>query len=169
MLYYIYKIVCIDDPTLTYVGFTNNFNRRKSDHKSSCNIFKDNDTLLNTAIRSKGGWDYFTMSIIEEVEVENKIDVEIIKEQHRVQLNATLTQPRFINEELEELTKQAKINLDKAIRENYKLHFSKKCDGVVEHELNKKITELRKVYREANNKKVRAYHKVKKASLFEDK
>ena len=60
-----YKIVCNDlDVKYTYVGSTENFTRRKCEHKRRCNDATRTNKLYNT-IRDNGGFDNFTMLKIE--------------------------------------------------------------------------------------------------------
>jgi hypothetical protein len=65
----IHKIVCNNLDVLDcYVGSTTDFKSRKCAHKSSCNnqFSAGYNTKLYTFIRENGGWDNFTMVLIEE-------------------------------------------------------------------------------------------------------
>lgn len=68
---YIYKIT---NNTNTYVGSTNNFKRRMKQHKHTCNTphNKGYNIKVYTTIRELGGWDSFTMEIIETTEKTGK-------------------------------------------------------------------------------------------------
>lgn len=61
----IYKIYQKDNPDIFYIGSTNNFSSRKSNHKKNCNnkVSKKYKYPLYQYIRACGGWDNF---IIEE-------------------------------------------------------------------------------------------------------
>ena len=66
--YVIYKIKSLDPMVnYCYVGSTQNFTKRKSQHKSMCNVInKKNDTKLYNTMRENGGWNNFEMIPIEE-------------------------------------------------------------------------------------------------------
>ena len=66
--YVIYKIKSLDSTIdYCYVGSTQNFIKRKWNHKSRCNtMHKKNDNKLYNTIRENGGWINFQMTPIEE-------------------------------------------------------------------------------------------------------
>lgn len=64
----IYKIVSNDlTITFTYVGHTTDFTKRKNKHKTDCNNSnsKSYNLKLYETIRESGGWDNWTMVLIE--------------------------------------------------------------------------------------------------------
>lgn len=65
--YIIYKIEQNDDPTMVYIGITNNFSVRKSNHKKNCKnkVSKKYKYPLYQYMRALGGFEKFTMSILE--------------------------------------------------------------------------------------------------------
>jgi hypothetical protein len=73
----IYKLVCLDiletGTTETFVGYTTDFTTRKSKHKRNCN--DENSTSYNEkiyqTIREKGGWDNWTMVLVEKYPCKN--------------------------------------------------------------------------------------------------
>ena len=73
---YIYKICC-KDPTITdcYIGSTTNIIRRRSDHKSSCTCISNRayNRYVYTFIRNNGGWENWTMTLLEEFSCETKM------------------------------------------------------------------------------------------------
>ena len=75
----VYIIKCLDEtiPEI-YIGSTNNYKQRQSDHKSNCNNpnSKGYNCKLYRFIRSKGGIDKFKFEIIEECSNEDKIEIE---------------------------------------------------------------------------------------------
>jgi hypothetical protein len=80
----IYHFVCKDEMVAySYVGSTTNFNKRKGQHKSSCNIetADHHQYKLYQIIRDHGGWDNWDMKPIEEFPCENKIQ-QVIREQY---------------------------------------------------------------------------------------
>jgi len=85
MKYYIYKIFNKDKPDIFYIGSTTRFSGRKSHHKKNVNnkVGKRYWTRLYVYIRENGGWDNFTIEIIESGDCETKQDI-IIKEQEYI-------------------------------------------------------------------------------------
>jgi hypothetical protein len=69
-----YKLVCNDlsIPNL-YVGSSTDFTRRKAQHKQSCNNCnqKDYNYKVYQVIRENGGWDNWTMVLVENYPCEN--------------------------------------------------------------------------------------------------
>lgn len=90
----IYGIFKTDNPTIYYVGMTTNFCKRKAHHKSNANITdekhkKYNFTLYNT-IRNNGGWEAFTMNVIEIFSCNSRLEASV-RENHYFHLyNATM-------------------------------------------------------------------------------
>ena len=84
MKYTIYKIFEIETPTQFYIGSTKRFSSRKSHHKKNVNnkVGKLYWCKLYQFIRSKGGWEKFTMEIIETIESENKVTVRQKEQQY---------------------------------------------------------------------------------------
>ena len=85
----IYKIYCKDTNIVDcYVGQTNDFNRRKNEHRLACNDqYREKVYMF---INKNGGWSNWIMEIIEEIERETKKDI-LVKEKYYIQeLNATL-------------------------------------------------------------------------------
>ena len=80
----IYHFICKDETVkCEYVGSTTNFNKRKGQHKASCN----NETSghyhykVYQAIRENGGWDNWDMIPLEEFPCDNKTQ-QVIREQY---------------------------------------------------------------------------------------
>ena len=84
MKFYIYKISKVANPNHFYIGSTNNFSSRKSRHKK--NVTNKRGKLywsyLYHYIRKNGGWDSFTMEIIDEGEVASKAEIKKIEQKH---------------------------------------------------------------------------------------
>jgi hypothetical protein len=79
-LYIIYEITPINkELNFSYVGSTENFIKRKSNHKIDCNNINSRSYSNNKYkyIRNNGGWDEFIMSPLEEYECENKLQARI--------------------------------------------------------------------------------------------
>ena len=70
-----YKIVC-KELTIKdcYIGHTTNMTKRKAQHKFSCNNEKDKSYNLKIykIIRQNGGWDNWTMILVEEFPCKDK-------------------------------------------------------------------------------------------------
>ena len=80
--------------TDVYVGSTTNFKRRYNEHKCYCNKVEGRKYNLHLYkfIRDNGGWDNFTMEIIETLDNQDKTELRM-KEQHYYNtLNSTLNQ-----------------------------------------------------------------------------
>ena len=66
----IYKLCCKNvDVKEIYIGSTTNFKRRKNAHKTSCNNEKGKKYNMNvySFIRENGGWNNWSMILVEEV------------------------------------------------------------------------------------------------------
>ncbi len=74
MKIYFYKIYCLTDETIFYIGSTNNLSRRKSHHKKNVKnkVGKLYWTSLYKFIRENGGWENFNMIAIKIDDYENK-------------------------------------------------------------------------------------------------
>jgi len=151
--YVIYKIVCLSNPDLLYVGSTANFYARRHTHKSSCN--NPNNEKHNhkkyVAIRENGGWDNWNMVIVDEPKQITLIKSRMIEEEWRVKLNANLNSIKcFItNEESKEQEKQYRNENADKIKEWHKQNRINNSD-----ELNEKS----KQYRNENADKIKEWH-----------
>ena len=89
----IYKITC-KDPGIkdVYVGHTTNFVQRKHAHKQSCiNVKSSNHKCkLYTTIREHGGWQNWTMEIINFFNCNDHYEARIKEHEYFMLLNATL-------------------------------------------------------------------------------
>jgi len=75
---HIYKLCCKDtDITDIYIGSTINFRNRKCRHKSNCNNInsKKHNYKVYQFIREHGGWENWTMILIEKVNVNCKLEL----------------------------------------------------------------------------------------------
>jgi len=78
----IYKISCLDDSVdKLYIGSTVNLYKRQLCHKSHC--YNENSNHYNydvyKCIRNNGGWNNWTFTIIKQVQVNNKRELEAIE------------------------------------------------------------------------------------------
>jgi hypothetical protein len=151
----IYKIVCNDTNVKDcYVGSTTDFSKRKYCHKSVCN--KPNEKKINLKvykmIRENGGWDNWSMVLIETHPCENKREAEKRERFWYDALNAQLNtiRPHVSEEELKEETKQRgkqyrEINRDELIQKS-KEYQEKNKD---------KLKEYRKEHYEQNKDEIK--------------
>ena len=74
----IYKIEHIENEDLVNVGHTTNFDKRKSEHKSSCKNGKSivYNLKLYQMMRSNGGWDMFRMIEVEKYSCKDRREAE---------------------------------------------------------------------------------------------
>jgi hypothetical protein len=107
----IYKITCNDiNNKEVYVGHTTNFVQRKHSHKQSC----INEKSLNykcklyEVIRNNGGWDNWTMEILNFFNCKDHYEARIKEQEYFMLLNATLNsiepfpKPKLVIEEKKE-------------------------------------------------------------------
>ena len=92
MKFYIYRIQDNNDPTQFYIGSTLNLSRRKSHHKKNVRnkVGKLYWCKLYVYIRNHGGWDSFTFSKIEEIDIECISDGTCFEQSIIEQLKPTL-------------------------------------------------------------------------------
>lgn len=83
----IYKIQHNEKNELIYVGHTINFNRRNGEHKKKC---KSSKLKLYKMIRDNGGWDSFSMVVVEEYPCYTKIQASKREAQVMRELKATM-------------------------------------------------------------------------------
>ena len=139
----IYQIYLNDD---VYVGSTNDFNRRISQHKHHCNNpnSKDYNYPVYQFIRDNGGWDKFNKKIITETD---KTDKELLE-----------LERYYIKTLKSNLNSQIPTRTDKEYREDNK---DKIKEQKKEHyENNKeKILEKQKVYQKDNKEQIKEQRK----------
>jgi len=86
--YFFYKIVCNDlSVKHTYVGSTENFTIRKSAHKTSSTNPKKNHLKIYTTMSENGGWDNWSMVLIETRGFETRLEAKQLERFHYEQLN----------------------------------------------------------------------------------
>ena len=122
---YIYKIT---NNTNIYIGSTTNFKNRMSQHKHTCNTphNKGYNLKVYTFIRNNGGWDNFTMEIIETTEKTGKELCEL--ERYYIELlNADLNNdlPNRTRKEYYQDNKEKAKQYREDNKEKYKEHNKK--------------------------------------------
>jgi len=107
---YIYKITPNDKSLeFCYVGSTINYKARKTLHKYNS---KKNNNLLYSTIKEHGGWDKWTIEVVEELPTETTIQqLRLREEELRIELHANLNRNRCIinQEQKKEYLKQYRI------------------------------------------------------------
>lgn len=139
MKYIIYRITIGD---YTYIGSTQDFKQRKTQHKSVCNNenHPGHNMKIYKTIREAGGWDKCEIIPIEEYECENNTQSRIREEYWRREYDSKLN------------TIQAYQSIEN--RKEYK-----SINGKEYREKNKeKISERKRIYREANKERDHTKH-----------
>lgn len=92
MKYVIYKIVDKNNETQFYIGSTNRLCTRRSHHKKNIHnkVGKKYWCKLYQYIRANGGWSNFTMTVIEEVESIEPINIKVKEQEYINNLKPTL-------------------------------------------------------------------------------
>lgn len=147
-----YKFVCNDvNIKDCYVGHTCNWIQRKCDHKRSVNNDdrSDYNTKKSVFIRENGGWNNWSMILIEDYPCENKL-IASQRERYWIEtLGATLnmTIPSRTAKEQKQIYYQ----------EN-KEYILERCKNYIDNNKEKHL-EYQKKYREENKDKIKEYHK----------
>jgi len=97
MKIYYYIIRCLDDSIQeSYVGSTNNFSNRCREHYSRCNNPNDKsyNKKLYQFIRDNGNWDNWEISLLDTIELFDKITIRAFEQNliiyHTSTLNSNL-------------------------------------------------------------------------------
>jgi len=152
--YIFYKIVCEDCPDYIYIGSTKAFRRRKNQHKSICNNLNDksHNKKLYNKIREFGGWENWSMVIIDEGNYLTLTDARIKEEELRVKYNGNLNMIKAYITEEDKIKNKNELNkkyLEK--RREYNKEYRKNNKEKIK-EYNKEYT---KEYRENNKEKIK--------------
>jgi hypothetical protein len=163
----IYKIVCNDlNIKDCYVGSTTDFTKRKSQHKRTCNYenIKNYNLKVYKMIRNNGGWDNWTMLVIEKYPCEDNITATLRERYWYELLNANMNTlvPSRSSEEYHKLyrdeNKEAICEAKKKCYENKKeIYREKQTQYYLDN-----AEQLRKrsmVFYEANKDKINAKHR----------
>jgi hypothetical protein len=132
--YIFYKISCIDkNIDYTYIGSTQNFRRRKNQHKSNCTIeaCKPYNILLYKTIREYGGWDNWRMVPIGKGIFEKKLDALIEEQKYINDNNTTLNVARAFNtkKDYDDYRKQYKETHKEVIKTKMSEKSTCECGG----------------------------------------
>ena len=148
-----YKLVCNDlNVKECYVGHTTDMTKRKCCHKIKCNNekYKSYNEKKYVYIRDNGGWDNWSMVMIEEYSCKNKQEATKRERELYEELQSTLNMVRPYRSE-EELKEEAIIRAKKW-NENNK-EYRKKYLKEYHQENNETIKEQHKEYYEKNKEK----------------
>jgi len=138
----IYVIRCKDSSCLyVYTGSTANFTQRKAVHKNICNSenSKAYNSLVYKTIRDNGGWDNWTIAIIEIFPCESKQHL-CVREQYHIE-----QQDNKVNSNRAFMTDDEKLNRHKLYYDTHKEQENKRSTA----------------YREANKDIMKEYDRKK--------
>lgn len=168
-----YKLVCNDlNVKEIYIGHTTNWKQRKTLHKRD--IDKKND-CKNIFIRNNGGWENWSMIMIENYPCNNKLEAckreRELMEQHNNTINTN--RPFITEQEKNEYSMEYKIKNKEKLLEyhsNYRKEHKEKIKGYFE--TNKEsIAQTRKEYYEKNKelmkKNAKEYYEKNKEKIKE--
>jgi hypothetical protein len=147
----IYKICCKDASiTDEYIGSTTNKNRRKQQHKTSCNNpnSKIHNLHVYQFIRNNGGFDNFDLIVIEEYHCESKRQLEMKEREWIELLKPTLNKniPTRSKQEYYEENKEQIIEYNKQYKEQNK-------EQILEYQ-KQHYEQYQKQYKEQNKEKI---------------
>ena len=149
-----YRIVCNDlNIKDCYVGHTTNFIKRKQNHKDCCNNDKKYNLKVYQFIRENGGWNNWSMIMIEQISCENFNEASKLERKFLEEFNGTLNSliPSRTSKEYYEKN----IGTINKIKKEY-------------NEKNKeKIKEQKKEYYENNKEKIKEHHKEYNIKYYE--
>jgi hypothetical protein len=155
----IYKIVCKDETIIdNYIGHTTDFRARILQHKNRCNNMKDigYNIYLYQIIRANGGWDNWSMIMIEEYSCNDKNEASIRERYWIENLKSSL------NTEIPSRTKKEyqQQNAEK-LKEYRKEYCKQNAEKLKEYQQKnaEKIREQKKEYYEQNAEKIREQKK----------
>ena len=165
----IYKIICKDDNIKDiYIGHTTNFINRHSSHKQHTieSHYRDYNMPLYQFIRENGGWNNFTMDIIETFSCKNKFDATIKEAFYIRTLKASLNKiiphrtrnEYYVDNKSKLIEKSTKwYNENKDYRLEYAKDYSKNNK--------EKIAEYQKQYRIENKDNYNKYRQENKDKI----
>jgi len=147
----IYKIVCNDLSIKDcYVGHTTDMTKRKCSHKFNCNNEKNKsyNRKIYQIIRENGGWDNWSMLLVEKFPCNDKRESEKREREVYEELEAKMNtlRPYITQEETKQYHKQYKKQYHQEHKEEKK-HY------------NKQYRQEHKQYHEEYHKKYREEHK----------
>jgi len=134
----IYKIAHKYSPYV-YIGSTTNFNRRKSQHKESCNNEKSNSYNIKVyqTIRELGGWDNFEMVLVAKCPCDDKKELHAKEFEYQQLFDANLnaqnaysgfdpSDPEYMKKYLKEYNEKNRGELGEKQKEYYEKNREEK-------------------------------------------
>jgi len=152
--YVFYKFTCLNDNIKNcYIGSTANLKNRKIKHKSACN--NENDKAYNynvyKMIRENGGWNNWSMIVIEEIQDLTLTQARMKEEEHRIKLKADMNSCSAY------LSDEARIERDKEYRKkNYEKNKEKEI---------KQAKQYRNEHIEASRQREKKYYEENRAKI----
>jgi hypothetical protein len=133
----IYKIVCKDlGVPNVYVGHTTDFTNRKRRHKGDCynEDGKGYNHRVYKCIRENGGWDNWTMLVIEKYDCKDNIEASMRERHWQEELNADLNHNRayITREEKKETDRLNSIRYNEEHPEYRKSYYENNKDHIKE-------------------------------------
>jgi hypothetical protein len=159
----IYKIVCIDtEIKQMYIGSTTNFNRRRTEHKCTCNLITGKNYNLNVYqfIRSNGGWDNWSMIQLEAYSAADKRQLET-RERYYIDLMKPSLNKVIPTRDMIDWRTENKVEIDKKnkiYKSEHKVEISKK-GKIYRNEHKLEISKNQKIYQSENKVKLNLYNK----------
>ena len=129
----IYKIQHNDDDSLLYVGHTTNFIKRKSLHKYHC---ETHPSPVYKMIRDNGGWECFTMIVIQNFPCETKMEARIEEDRMMREMKASMNTRRVFTSPQERQEKNREYNQEnrEPIREYKKTYQQANKESLCEYQ-----------------------------------
>ena len=159
----IYKICCKDTEIKEiYVGSTCNLTNRRYTHKAKWNneLYPEYNFKVYQFIRDNGGWENWTMIMVDEANLENKLQKEKLEREWYEKLGATL------NSQIPTRTeKEYRLTNKETISIRHKEHYEKNKEEILikKKEYNAKNKEKvriqKKEHYEKNKEKLSIRHK----------
>ena len=135
----VYKIECLYESVKEcYIGSSTDLNSRIRCHKSNCNNCngKEYNLKVYDFIRSRGGWEYWTVSIIKEYPGFTKEQLQIPEQEQIDLLKPTLNSNNAyttVEQRVEQHKEYRKLNKDKIV-EQRKEHYKQNKDKIKEQQ-----------------------------------
>ena len=166
----IYKLCC-NDAAITdiYVGSTTAFSKRKCTHKSACKnmINKQYNFYVYQFIRANGGWDNWSMILVEDYTATNKRNLELRERYWLEMLGATLNKcmPTRSRQEWCDENQESLKYSQKKFRDKHK-DDRQEYDKIYREKNKNKINQWHKNYRDEHKEDIQEYAKKYRAKQF---
>lgn len=175
-LYYMYKIVPKNDQLkFCYVGHTSNFAQRMHQHKTNTTNVKDKKHYHlkhYDIIRQNGGWDEWTMEVIEQIYCKTKLEARMREQKWIDEYGANLNSLKaYITEEdrlalKRQITQKYRVENKEYLKEQVKNYKNENKEVIAQQmkkyrsENKEAIYQKSKEYKENNKEKFQEWDKV---------